>query len=156
MWNQACLRRSIDLMQVSLNSQFSILNPQSSMTLHAALHSEGAKDGGDDCGNYLKDLLDLIPTKFHNLLCVFSLILLLITKDAGDSERKARTGQFCVFWSVCNVVYRKSPIGVLADPPGHSLPAQNLRGLAYAAIASGVITSTSVVSTCFSGTSVGA
>ena len=39
------------------------------MTLHAALHSQGAKDGGDDGSYYLKDLLDGVPFDVHNSEC---------------------------------------------------------------------------------------
>ena len=69
------------------------------------------------------------------LLIIESLNLLIFqslnfTKGTGCSERKARTGQFCVCYGVFVTSCTESlPCGVLADPPGHSLPPQNLRRL---------------------------
>ena len=62
------LLETLDRSDASI-AQFSILNPQSSMTLHAALHSQGAKDGGDDGSHYLKDLFDGVPFDVHNSEC---------------------------------------------------------------------------------------
>ena len=62
------LLETLDRSDASI-AQFSILNPQSSMTLHAALHSQGAQDGGDHSGHYLKNLFDGVPFEVHNSEC---------------------------------------------------------------------------------------
>ena len=62
------LLETLDRSDASI-AQFSILNPQSSMTLHAALHSQGAQDGSDHSGYYLKNLFDGVPFDVHNSEC---------------------------------------------------------------------------------------
>ena len=141
MWNQACLRRSIDLMQVSLNSQFSILNPQSSMTLHAALHSQGAQDGSDDGSYYLKNLFDGVPFEVHNSecfnflsdlffaflhLCIFAF---LHFKKAGSvSARRVQDSFACVMECLLRRVQKVSHVvSSLIPPDTHCQPA-SLRG----------------------------
>lgn len=78
---------------------------------HAALHGKGAQDGGDDGGNDLKNLFDVIPFDFHNFKELNLLILLL--KERG--LRAVSTGR--VQGRCLNHVEHRSTPGVPSPFP---------------------------------------